>query len=138
MSFSPRAGITSTALINGTELPIIGWNRRPIAIIVRFVNSLSGGHPVYLPTITDGGKFSIEFDWDDANQPFAAPLSIRVGTIITVVKLLIDTNVGTRFVSIPSAIVESTPFKTVVEGKIAGSIDCQTSGQWAEIGGTLS
>jgi hypothetical protein len=135
---SPRAGINGTATINGNELPVVSWNSAPTAVIVPFVNSLSGGHPRKLPTITDGGMFSISVDWDDANNAFTSPLSIRVGTIITNIKLYIDGSSGSRYKSIPSAIVAGTPIAVEVPGKITYSIVATVDYQWAEIGGSLS
>lgn len=135
---SPRTGLLGTVTLNGTELPITNWNTAPTAVVVPFVNSLSGGHPKKLPTITDGGMVSFGYDWDDTNNPFGTPLSIRVGTILTNVKLYIDGSSGTRYKSAPSVIVVGTPLSVEVAGKISGSIVGTIDGQWAEIGGTLS
>lgn len=135
---SPRTGKDGTVTINGTELPITNWNTAPTAVVVPFVNSLSGGHPRKLPTITDGGMVSFSYDWDDTNNCFGAPLSVRVGMILTNVRLYIDGSAGSRYKSVPSLIVVGTPLSVEVPGKISGSIVGTVDYQWAEIGGTLS
>lgn len=138
MSYSPRSGLLGTVTVNGTELPITNWSTSPTAQVIPFVNSLSGGHPNKLGGITDGGMFSFSYDWDDNNTPFSAPLSLRVGQTITNVKLFIDGSAGSRFKSIPSAIVVGTPLGVEVAGKISGSVVATVDGKWAEIGGSLS
>lgn len=142
MSFTPRSGFTGTAVItspgaSAVELPIVGWTVGASIEVLSYKNSLTGNHSSKATTYSDS-TFSLNYDWDDSNQPFASgTLNIVPGTVLTNVKLLLDGTAGTRFWNYPSAIVTGTPQSVVREGKITGSIQCVANGQWAAPGGTL-
>lgn len=130
-------GLTATATINGTELAVTGWSVNDSAVILRYVNSKTGIHPVKESTIEDA-TFSITVDFDPSLQPFAAPLNIRAGTVLTAVKLFLDGPTGTTYWSFPSAIVASVGNSVVREGKVSTVLNCEASGQLAAPGGSLS
>lgn len=136
MSYNPRSGISGTATVNGTELPITDWSVNPSATILQFVNSLTGKHAKKASTFEDA-TFSFSFDWDDSNNPFAAPLTIVQGSTITNVKLLLDGPSGSLYWNFPSAIVVSTPQSMQRAGKITTSVNCTADGTFAAPGGTL-
>ena len=131
------AGITATATLNGTELSVTGWSVTPNATILEFINSKTGLHPVLMSTIMRL-RFTLGFDYDTNNQPFAAPLSIVVGSTLTNVKLFLDGTGGSNFWNIPSALVASTPQSVAREGKIHTSIECAASGQFAAPAGAMT
>lgn len=135
-----RAGNTASATVNGTELPIVGWDNNPTAAIVTFINSKSGGHPVRLPTFTDGGAFTIDIDFDDANNAWAAPISLYPGLILTNVRLYViggpsaSGGLTPTYWQYPEAIVTGNPTRVEVAGKIVSRILCIASGPFAPPG----
>jgi len=135
MSF--RTGVLGTAKFNTTELPIIGWGADPVASILAYVNSKTGGHVVRLPGITDGGVLEFQIDWDDSNNLFST-MSLRVGSQLTAIKQYIDGPSGTNFRQIASAYIQRTPLRVEVAGKIAYSIVALCDGTWGEIGQSAS
>lgn len=135
-SYTPRSGFTGTATINGTELPVTDWSVSPSATILQFMNSLTGKHARKSATFEDA-SFSISFDWDDSNNPFASPLTITQGATITNVKLLLDGPTGALYWSFPSAIVSGTPQSLQRAGKITTTLNCTADGTFAAPGGTL-
>ena len=131
------SGITASATINGTELPVTGWSVSPSAVILRYVNSKTGLHPVKQSTIVDA-TFSLQIDYDPTNQPFATPLAIVPGSLLTAVKLYLDFGAGNaNFWNFPQAIVAGTPQSVTREGKTVTVINCEASGQLAAPGGSL-
>jgi hypothetical protein len=142
MSFSPRSGFTGTAILtspgaSAQELPIVGWNVTASVEVLRYKNSLTGNHPAKATTFSDA-TFSINIDYDDANQPFSsAGLNLVPGATLTNVKLLLDGSAGTKYWSFPTAFVVGTPQSMVREGKITTSLQCEPTGQWAAPAGVL-
>lgn len=131
------SGIQGTGTINGTELPVTGWDVTPSATILEFINSKTGLHPVVQSTILRA-RFAIEFDFDPANQPFTSPLSIVVGSTLTSVNLYIDGTGGSNFWNFPSALVATTPQQLRREGKVVTRIECVASGQFKAPNGALA
>lgn len=116
MSDNFRTGINATASINGTELPFSEWSINPTTELARFANSKTGNKRAKSATYVEATG-SWTYDWDDANQPFIAPLSITVGTRLTTVKLQIDGSSGTLFWALSQIIVVSTPQRWMRDGK---------------------
>lgn len=121
------SGITSGASLNATALPTTTWSVDATAEILRYVNSLTGLHPVKQSTILDA-SFTIGVDFDPALNPFASPISIIPGIILTNVVLFLNGPTGTTNWTFPSAIVQRIVESMTREGKILTTLYCQASG----------
>lgn len=121
------AGITSTATFASNELPVTTWNVDASAVILSFINSKTGLHPVKQSTIIDA-TFSVTCDYDPTLQPFAAPYSFVPGQVLTTVKLFIDGLAGTNFWLFPSAIIRGVSQSASRPGKIGTVLHCEASG----------
>lgn len=117
MSYS--SGFGGYATINGTQLPVVSWSVNNPADLVVFKNSTSGNHPNRVATYTDF-TCTIVIDWDEANQPFAAPLSIVAGQIVAAVKLYAT---ASSFWGLTNMVVAGTPMQMVRDGKISTRVD---------------
>lgn len=131
-----HSGKTGTVTIaSGTstvELPITNWNVDPTTEIVNFRNSKTGNYSVKESTFKDC-TFSVAFDHDFDENPFAAPLSLDPGDELTNVKLFLNGGTsGTSFWLFPSAIVVGTPQTLEIEGKINTTINAEANGAWTK------
>jgi hypothetical protein len=115
---------------NTISLPITGWSVDPTTEIVRFRNSKTGNYSVKEGTFLDC-TFSITIDHDFDENPFASPVSLAPGLLLTDVNLFLNggTN-GTSFWDFPEAITVGTPQTLEIEGKIVTTINAEASGAW--------
>ncbi len=103
-----HSGLTGTATINGTEVPLKDWTADPGIRVAETDNSKSAS---FMLREASGGKtcaFSFLIDFDFDANPFAAPLNLVIGTKIVQVKLFLNGTSG-LFWLFPSAVVAATP-----------------------------
>lgn len=156
------SGINGAVSLNGTgsplskQLPVTRWNVNPTAEIVRFINSLTGKHPVKQATFLDAtGTIDIDVDPSTTagaggEQPFAAtaPAAFKPGDTISNLWLMLDitiaapvgqTSSGTVNPSLgwtfPSAIIVGMPMELVIAGKATLRINFEASGKFSPPGG---
>jgi hypothetical protein len=135
-----HSGIASTASVGGTELPSTGWDVDPTIEIVNFRNSKTDAYSLKEGTFKDV-TFTIRVDYDFDANPFQAPVSIDVGTILSNVRLYLQGggSGGTGdFWHFPTAIVTGTPQSVETEGKISTTINATNSGEWGRPGSPVS
>lgn len=135
-----HSGIGGTATINGTELPVTGWDVDPSIEIVNFRNSKTDEFSVKEGTFKDA-TFTIRFDWDFDDNPFAAPIDVDLGTVLTNVRLWLRGGGagGTgNYWHFPLAIATGTPQSLETEGKITTSINATNSGAFGRPGNPVT
>lgn len=129
------SGITGTATIGTNELDVTDWDVTATAVILAYVNSKTGLHPVKQSTLIDA-VFSIGVDMDVANQPFASPYNVKAGDTLANVKLYCDGPAGSVFWGFTAAEVRSTSMSMQRPGKIGIRLNCEASGTFNAPGGS--
>jgi hypothetical protein len=128
-----HSGFYGTAALGGDELPITKWEVQPTVELTPFKNSKSGGFILREATFQDC-IVEIDVDFDFANNPFASPLNINVGAVLTNVKLYLhQSSAGSLdglFWAFSSLIVDGTPQQLIVDGTITTKILCKGSGSF--------
>ncbi|MGD1275670.1 MAG: hypothetical protein ABR964_00430 [Tepidisphaeraceae bacterium] len=128
-----HSGYYGTAALGSSELPITKWEVQPTVELTPFKNSKSGGYVLREATFKDC-TVEIDIDFDFGNNPFAAPLSINVGAVLSNVKLCLHQSSAGALDglcwSFSSLIVDGTPQQLVVDGKITTKVLCKGSGSF--------
>lgn len=125
------AGFYGTAAIGANELAVTRWDVTPIVQTQEFKNSMSGPAVVRQPTFQDVSG-TLDLDYDFANDPFASPPAIIVGSILTNLALYLHQSAknaldGKKWV-FPSIIIESTPMSLTVDGKVTVRVSFKGAG----------
>lgn len=123
-----HSGIQSTAKVADVELPTTKWNVDPKVEIVEFKNSKTGTFAQKEATYQDC-PFTIEVDYDFDANPFGVTPGLKVGTVLTDVKLYLRGTAGDYW-DFPTSIVVGTPQSVESEGKVTTTINCTNSGPY--------
>lgn len=129
-----HSGFMSTAAVGTNELSCKKWTVTPQSETYKTKTSRSGVIPQYEGTFQEY-RVSIELDFDFANNPFQAPISIAVGTVLTNLYLFLHQSAksaldGPKW-SFSSFYVETTPQSGEVAGGLPQTINGYGFGTFA-------
>jgi hypothetical protein len=131
-----HSGAFGTAALGTNELSVTGWAVQPTAQLVEFKNSKSGGYVLREATFKDC-TVSIDVDFDFGNNPFQTPYSIQPGTTLTNVMLYLYQSAAGALNGLAwtfgSLVVESTPQKLQVDGKITTRFTAKGNGSYTPV-----
>jgi hypothetical protein len=128
-----HSGSSGTAALGSNEISITGWEVHPTAQLVEFKNSRSGGFVLREATFKDC-SVTIDADFDFGNNPFQTPYSIQPGTTLTNVILCLHQSTSGALDgpawTFASLVVDSTPQKLQVDGKITTRFTAKGNGSY--------
>jgi hypothetical protein len=131
-----HSGYLGTAALGSNELSVVSWDVQPTAQLVEFKNSKSGGYVLREATFKDC-TVTIEVDFDFGNNPFQSPYSIQPGTTLSNVKLCLQQSASGQLDGLAwtfaSLVVESTPQKLEVDGKITTRFTAKGNGSYTGV-----
>lgn len=116
-----QTGYYGTATVNGAnEVPVVQWTGDLKSMTEKFFNSQTGPFPVYRGTFKEC-PITLNLDYDPANDVFASPFSIAVGTVLGQTNLYLNQSAKSTkdgpFLGFSNFYVETTPIKCVINGK---------------------
>jgi hypothetical protein len=131
-----HSGAFGTAALGTNELSVTGWSVQPSAELVEFKNSKSGGYVLREATFKDC-TVTIDVDFDFGNNPFQTPYSIQPGATLTNVELYLNQTGAGQLNGLAwtfsSLVVDSTPQKLLVDGKITTRFSAKGNGSYAGV-----
>jgi hypothetical protein len=131
-----HSGSFGTAALGTNELSVVGWSVQPTAELVEFKNSKSGGYVLREATFKDC-TVTIDVDFDFGNNPFQSPYSIQPGTTLSTVKLCLSQTAAGALDGLAwtfsSLVVDSTPQKLLVDGKITTRFSAKGNGSYTPV-----
>jgi hypothetical protein len=131
-----HSGSFGTAALGTNELSIVGWEVHPTAQLVEFKNSKSGGYVLREATFKDC-QVMIDVDFDFGNNPFQSPFSLAPGATLTSVKLCLHQSAAGQLDGLAwtfsSLVVESTPQKLQVDGRITTRFTARGNGSYTPV-----
>lgn len=131
-----HSGYLGTAALGSNELSVVSWDVQPTAQLVEFKNSKSGGYVLREATFKDC-TVTLEVDFDFGNNPFQSPYSIQPGTTLANVKLCLQQSAPGQLDGLAwtfaSLVVESTPQKLEVDGKITTRFTAKGNGSYTGV-----
>ncbi len=124
-------GVLGTGALGSVELPIIGWEVKPIVKLVEFANSKSGAGYIREATFADAAVL-LDIDYDFANALFGGAYGLVPGANITNLKLFLNQtgkgNLDGSHWGFASVVISSTPQRVTHEKKLVTRVLGKSSG----------
>lgn len=127
-AFTPLSAKFAQVRFGSSVITAKKWTVTPTADMLDITNFEGNGFADWIAGIYQA-DFTVEGDWDSANDQFANPFSFVIGTIVTGVKLYTNT-IASAFWSFPTAIISETPMTAAVRETITFVITMKAKGSF--------
>jgi len=127
-AFTPLSAKNAKVRIGSYVLTAKVWRVDPKGDAYDITNFEGGGYADWGSGILEA-EFTVEGDWDSANDPYTNPPNLNVGTVISTVNLYTN---GTSSASwnFPTALIIATPQNAEVRGYISFAFTAKAKGSF--------
>lgn len=123
-------GKSAVLEVNSVAYDGKGWSVSPDAADLRTDNTGDQGFANRIAGVRNC-SFTINFDWDASANLMDDPPALKIGSVLTGVKLHLDFDAGGPFWSFPKAQVLTTPMTAAVGTVESFTVNCANKGPFA-------
>ena len=127
-AFTPLSAKFAQVRFNSVTVTAKKWTVTPTADALDITNFEGNGYADWIAGIYQA-DFTVEGDWDSANDQFATPPNFTIGAVIVNVKLFTN-SLASAFWNFPVALITETPMTAAVRESITFVMTCKAKGSF--------